>query len=117
MESEKMLLAHLNASHKIFAYASDAVKGYGEGKLYLDESKFYETGSGLYLSLSNGEMLSLPVIAADSIGSYINTLGMANKKFFKNVCKNCCYEWSGGVFDVWCPRCGSPDWVTVRDRG
>lgn len=115
-ENQKTLLAHLNASHKIIAYASEAIKGYEKGKLYLDESQVYETGSGSFLSLSNGEILPLSSMTFDSMGSYLTTLGMVDNKFFKNVCK-CGYEWSGGVFDVWCPRCGSTDWVTVRDRG
>ena len=114
-ENEKALLAQLNTSHKIITYASEAIKGYEDGKLYLDENHFFETDLGLCLSLSNGEVLSLTSIAMDSIGAYLPTSGMVDDKFFKNVCNRCHYEWSGGVFDVWCPNCGSTDWSTVRD--
>jgi hypothetical protein len=116
-ENEKALLEQLNISHKIIAYASEAIKWYEDGKLYLDENRFYETDSGLSLTLSNGEVVSLSSVVTDSIGAYLATLGMVNNKFFKNVCNRCHYEWSGGVFDVWCPNCGDADWSTVRDRG
>lgn len=116
-EIEEVLLAQLNASHKIISYASEAIKGYEGGKLYLDESKLYETDSGSFINLSDGEKLFIPQLSKDLMGTYLITLSMVNSKFFKNVCNRCNYEWSGGVFDIWCPNCGSTDWVTVRDRG
>jgi len=106
----------LNASHKVIAYAPESIIGYAEGKLYIDENKFYKTGSDSLLSLCNGEVLSMPILSNDSNGPYLATLGMVNNKFFKNVCNDCGREWSGGVFDIWCPTCGDTNWVTVRDR-
>lgn len=115
-ENDKRLLEHFNASHKIVVHASGAIKDYEEGRLYVDMRQIYETESGSFLILNNGKKLPIPTLSSDPKGSYIITLSMVNNKLFKNVCK-CGYEWSGGVFDVWCPNCGSTDWVTVRDRG
>ncbi|PIS02733.1 MAG: hypothetical protein COT85_01500 [Chlamydiae bacterium CG10_big_fil_rev_8_21_14_0_10_42_34] len=115
-ENQEVLLAHLNASRKVVAYAPGAIKNYEDAKLYICENQIYKSSSGSFLCLSSGECLSLPPMPVDSIGPYLVTLNMVDDKFFKNVCNNCGHEWSGGLFDVWCPNCGSTDWDTVRDR-
>ncbi len=112
-ENEKTLLEHLNASNKVIAHAPEAIKGYEDGKLYIDESQVCESDSGSFLSLSNGKMLSIPLMSIDSLGAYLNTLSGTSTKIFTAVCNVCNFAWEPGVFDVWCPNCNSTNWGLV----
>lgn len=110
--SQTLLLKHLDASHDILVNAPHVIEECVEGKLYLNESAIYDS---FYLDLEDGRTLSLPERLQDSQGSYLVSHSSVAKKPFKLICNKCNHEWEGGVFTVYCPKCGSRDWRIVRN--
>ncbi len=115
-ESEQILLMHLNASHKILVNAPETILEYKEGKVYLDERQVYETDAGSFLSLANGEILSIPPMFSDACGFYFITLNTVGTKLFKCICNHCGHEWEGSFYDIWCEVCGRADFRIVPNR-
>ncbi len=115
-ESHDIHLDHMKASSQIVLHAPELIIGLQEGKLYLDERQIHKVDHKLFFFLPNGDQLFIPLFFQDRLGLYLPTLNKVGNKLFKCVCNNCDFEWEAGVFDFWCPNCGSSDFSVFRNK-